>query len=222
MDVFVIICFVVAIFAAIMSFYEHKEEKEKRRKEIERENNRINLRLKKAEKKIEYRRKNNEELDAKYGVCTLCVPRRVDAIEGTLRVYEESRIMVLDDKVIVKFEDIRACEVTNIADKISPNHQSSVSETRVSGKSMIGRAVVGAAVAGPVGAIIGGTTAKRVTSTKENMFSGIRFNFFYLNVYLNDLSTPMYQMACGREIDRATKMENAINAIIGKYNTETK
>ena len=219
MDGFIIvICFIVAIFAFFMAYYSYKEQKEKEKKEIERENKRIERALKKAEKQIEFRRKNNEEMDAKYGECTLCIPRSVDAVEGTLRVYENAHVIVLDNKLIVKFEEIRACEVTNIADKISPNKSSTVMETHVSGKSMVGRAVVGAAVAGPVGAIVGGATAKRVTTSKENLFSGMRFNYFYLNVYLNNLENPMYQMACGRDIERATKMENAINAVIGKYN----
>ena len=178
----------------------------------------MELQLNKAKKQIELRRKKNEEFDGKFGECTLSVPLIVDAINGTLRVYEKAHVIVLDEKLIVKFEDIRACEVTNIADKISPTNNNNVLETHVSGKNMVGRAVVGATIAGPVGAIIGGATAKRVTTKKDNMFSGLSFNYFYLNVYLNDLETPMYQMACGRDIERASKMEKAINAIIWKYN----
>ena len=84
-------------------------------------------------------------------------------------VFEETKKVVIfthdfDSKKIYSFSDILRydykCEEE---ETIIPASNETTYTTETSAKSLAGRALVGAAIAGPLGAVIGGATAKRKT-----------------------------------------------------------
>lgn len=84
-------------------------------------------------------------------------------------VFEETKKVVIftpdfDNKKIYSFSDILRYEY-NCEEKetIIPASNETTYTTETSVKSLAGRAIVGAAIAGPLGAVIGGATAKRKT-----------------------------------------------------------
>lgn len=87
-------------------------------------------------------------------------------------VFNESRKVVIfyhdfyDKKQVYSFDEIVGCDLSskdNVSEKVIPAQSETTFVTKTSGTSMAGRALVGAVVAGPVGAIIGGATAKKTT-----------------------------------------------------------
>ncbi len=87
-------------------------------------------------------------------------------------VFNESRKVVVfyhdffDKRQVFSFDEIVGCDLKcndNINERIVPGQSETTYITKTSGKSMAGRALAGAVIAGPVGAIIGGATAKKTT-----------------------------------------------------------
>lgn len=86
-------------------------------------------------------------------------------------VYDESRKVLIynydfNKREVYSFDDIISCDLNsndNVSESIIQGQDETTYVTKTSGKSLAGRALVGAAIAGPVGAIIGGATAKKTT-----------------------------------------------------------
>lgn len=86
-------------------------------------------------------------------------------------VYDETRKVVIytydfNKREVYSFDEIISCDLKsndNVSETVIPGINETSYVTKTSGKSIAGRALVGAAIAGPVGAIIGGTTAKKTT-----------------------------------------------------------
>lgn len=86
-------------------------------------------------------------------------------------VYDESKKVLIynydfNKREVYSFDKIISCDLTsndNVSETVIPSRNETTYVTKTSGKSLAGRALVGAAIAGPVGAIIGGATAKKTT-----------------------------------------------------------
>ena len=86
-------------------------------------------------------------------------------------VYNESRKVVIytydyNKREVYSFDEIISCDLNsndNVSETVIPGQNETTYVTKTNGKSLAGRALVGAAIAGPVGAIIGGATAKKTT-----------------------------------------------------------
>ena len=86
-------------------------------------------------------------------------------------IFDKSRKVVIfnydfNKREVYSFDDIISCDLKsndNVSEEIVPAQSETKYVTKTSGKSMAGRALVGAVIAGPVGAIIGGATAKKTT-----------------------------------------------------------
>ena len=90
-----------------------------------------------------------------------------------LELYNKSQKVIFNG-VLYSFGDILSCDIEKRGKietaSVIVGHRDEVTTTyttKTSGKSAVGRAIAGGVVAGPVGAIIGGVTAKR-TTTAEN------------------------------------------------------
>lgn len=104
----------------------------------------------------------------------------LDKQELHVWVFNKTKKMVVyesdfNDRKVFSFNDIVGCDLTsydNVSEKTIPGQSETTYVSKTSGTSMAGRALVGAAIAGPVGAIIGGVTAKRtvvgVTNTRPD------------------------------------------------------
>lgn len=90
-----------------------------------------------------------------------------------LELYNEAQKVIFNG-TLYSFSDILSCDIEE-KEKIETTSVligqrddiTTTYTTKTSGKSLAGRAIVGGVIAGPVGAIIGGATAKR-TTTAEN------------------------------------------------------
>ena len=86
-------------------------------------------------------------------------------------VYDKARILIVylwsfEKRMVFSFDDIIGCTLTSNTgtSKITvPAHNETTFITKTSKSSMIGRALAGTIIAGPVGAVIGGATAKKNT-----------------------------------------------------------
>lgn len=107
------------------------------------------------------------ELEEKYGKCT------ASAESITLKVFAfDSTKTLYIDRETVNYNDIIDCSVDSYIKETVVTSQARTETTvttNTSGKSLAGRTVAGALIAGPVGAVVGGLTAKKNTTvtTKE-------------------------------------------------------
>lgn len=108
-----------------------------------------------------------------------------------LFVYEENHVIVMNKKVY-KFADIINYTISDNATTI---YSSTLSQTKTDANSMLGRAIIGGVLTGGVGAIIGGTTAKKETITKGGT-SRIKHNYEII-VTMNSLSDPTIRLKIG-------------------------
>lgn len=90
-----------------------------------------------------------------------------------LELYNKAQKVIFNG-ALYSFSDILSCDIEKRGkietSSVIVGHRDEVTTTyttKTSGKSVVGRAIAGGVVAGPVGAIIGGVTAKR-TTTAEN------------------------------------------------------
>ncbi len=92
-----------------------------------------------------------------------------------LELYEKAQKIIFNGS-LYSYCDILSCDVEE-KEKIETTsvligHRDDVTTTyttKTSGKSLAGRAIVGGVIAGPVGAIIGGATAKRTTIAENQV-----------------------------------------------------
>lgn len=92
-----------------------------------------------------------------------------------LELYNEAQKVIFNG-ALYSFSDILSCDVEKRGKietaSVIVGHRDEVTTTyttKTSGKSVVGRAIAGGVVAGPVGAIIGGATAKRTTTTENQV-----------------------------------------------------
>lgn len=145
-------------------------------------------------------------------------------------VFDETRKVVIynddfDKREVYSFDDIIRCDLKsndNINKTIIPVQSETTYVTKTSGTSMAGRALVGAVIAGPVGAIIGGATAKKTTvSVTKNIptttFETVNTTWSAVLHVLKDgvdHSIPCYGYG-------SNKLKSMIDEIISNRNIQT-
>ena len=180
-----IIVIIVIIFLMIYSNVEEKsrmQEYEEHRKKLRQE-----------------QKKRKKSLDKKYGTCTrqLC---RDENRNYTIRVYESSKVIVIDDKAY-HFDDIIGCEPMPQTKIERPPATTTVTDA----SDMAIRAAIGNMVLGPAGAIVGALTAKKKTvidsdAQQGRVFEEMIHDSLYRTggviMYLKSIKTPQVLIPC--------------------------
>lgn len=91
---------------------------------------------------------------------------KIEYVIGKYILYDESTHRILLDNSVSDSRKLRELKTTKRAPRTKVTYKEET-VTKTSTGSTAGRAVVGALIAGPVGAVVGGATAKKTTETKK-------------------------------------------------------
>ena len=169
------------------------------------------VRLANEEYSDECRRKEKEELrkasafDEKYGTCTKSIKWWFDESTNLIRVYGDSKIIVIKDDAM-SFSDIIGVDYIDKA-------QDAVrfSTTKTDNGSMVGRAIVGGIVAGGLGAAVGAATANEQTIYNENIG-----HEYVVLINTKNLSKPLIELRISNNISQVNEVVATINAVISQ------
>ena len=131
-------------------------------------------------------------------------------LNSEIHVYESTKKVFIMGKEYF-FNDVMSCTVSS-RDRIERGNVTAITES--SNGSIIGRAVVGDIVAGPVGAIIGGSTAKQQT---EYIHGDDRVVHNYtVNITMNSISEPNIRINTGERPKLTNEIISLMNVIIAR------
>lgn len=164
-------------------------------------------------KKERKERKRKKELEKKqkelelYGKCS----KRFINTGITVRVFDSTKNVLINGKPF-SFEEIQDCTI-QIDEKVIQGKSETTYTTKTSGKSMVGRSLVGAAIAGPIGAVIGGTTAKKETTGITKTIPDIINRKYYVTIGINrkGWTDIIYDT---NDKDQAFKLKEIIDSIV--------
>ena len=116
---------------------------------------------------------------------------------------------------IINFDKIISCSYTDNSHIESSQIGESVSTSTINNGSMVGRAMIGGMLAGGVGAIIGGSTAKRdtISSINTTTTSHVIHNYTII-INVKDILNPVCKIPCGENEQAVHNIVGTINAII--------
>lgn len=134
--------------------------------------------------------------------------RRVRSVNSAIIVFEpRSRVLIMGR--MYDFKDIIG---VSLSDDQRIVHGQTVSSTKTSTGSMIGRAVVGDLVAGPVGSIIGGSTASKNTTVTQGDDSVAHDYTILINV--NSISNPVIRINTWNDDELTNRILGLFNVIV--------
>ena len=162
----------------------------------------------KRKKRAEEQAARDIELESKYGKLTKAIEYEGITKHGSIRVYNESHIILLN------YEPYRFDEILNFtfSDKNTITGGTFTANTQTSSSSMLGRSAIGAIVAGPAGAIIGGSTAKKNTIIKQG--PKINYHSYTINITVNRIEKPLVSLCFGDNDNIANEAIAILNIII--------
>lgn len=162
-----------------------------------------------AAQKASEEKENNqvmEELTAKYGKPEQIIQILDNRRKNSFMVFPAAQSVYVQSKVI-PYSQIVSCEVKDESYTTVTGTKEEV--TKTSTGSMAGRALVGGLIAGPVGAVVGGATAKKKTEVIDNTKT-ITHHHYYVIMTLADVSTPMVKIDCGKTNPRIAEKIKAL------------
>lgn len=135
-------------------------------------------------------------------------------------LYDTDTNRMYFDKSIYNTNSFRELKTGFEAAKVALSYKEE-SVTKTSTGSAIGRGVAGALIAGPVGAIVGGSTAKRVTETKKTpVLNTIGSDTYSLSVIDNAGKTKISIVTTEKK--DYERLKNLLDSIIGNNTKEEK
>ena len=134
-----------------------------------------------------------------------------DSFKRPFLVFEENRVLVIDDKVY-KFEDIINYTITDNTKTIYSEQKST---TKTNTGSLLGRAVLGGLAFGAAGAVIGGVTAKQSTTTSQ--YETEEEHDYAISVTINDLANPTIIIKLFDDATTTQEIASVLSIIINKY-----
>ena len=145
------------------------------------------------------------------------------------RIYQKAKrfIIVTDNKLyVIPFGKIIGYELNNLNQKGTPLHSATTTTIKTDTGDMIKRAVIGGIVAGGVGAIIGGTTAKKYQEQSEaQKLSDMMGRYiasipnYELTIQVDDIYSPTIKIPFESDKRNAEEFSAILNVII-KRNAE--
>ena len=154
MNMWFIIIGILIIAACWYIYKSNKNQKDEH--EILAANNRLLETEQRKEKEIK-QEAQELALTEKFGEKSDCL----NFLGMSISVYNSSKTILINEKDF-SFDEITGCSIRE-EKTVIPGQTTTTYTTKTKGGSMVGRALVGAVVAGPIGAAIGGVTAKKET-----------------------------------------------------------
>lgn len=134
--------------------------------------------------------------------------RRVRSVDSAIIVFEHRSLV----RVMGRMYDFKDIIGVSLSDDQRIVHGQTVSSTKTSTGSMIGRAVVGDLVAGPVGSIIGGSTASKNTTVTRGDDSVAHDYTILINV--NSISNPVIRINTWNDDELTNRILGLFNVIV--------
>lgn len=203
----------VGIYAAVENNKKEKEEQEKAEKKKKDEEYRLIL----AEQK-------EEEREKKYNKLTTIMSSPNKIIEYDYDHYimvNESTSQIMLNEHVYNFKDIINYTMSDNATVIQKHSGGEITSTSSTDTgSMLGRAVVGGVLAGGVGAAIGGSTAKRETtsSVAPTTTTSSTIHDYLIAVTVNSLSNPIERLRLGEDERNTNEICALLSVIISRNN----
>ncbi|MBQ0056860.1 MAG: hypothetical protein KBT20_04300 [Bacteroidales bacterium] len=192
------IFFVIFMIASTIEDKKREKRKEERRKAYNPEE---------AEKRKALAAQKLIEFEAKYGKDPIIVRTR---LYDKLVVSKVNPIMQINETDF-SFEDVLDYRLQDDYKVIASTIQT---KTKTKTGSMVGRAIVGTLVAGPVGAVIGGATAKSETVTTGSPEKTVHHYNIYITV--NDLEKPQRVLHFGEERNKANETLSLLKVVFAQ------
>ena len=186
-------------------------ENTKKQEEMKQMNEKIAIK-KKAEKEAKIPIYNNarNELITKYGqpdktiiLEELNLEKEIIAFGDTNRIWLLGKDLSMKDILSCTFSDNSRVEKGKVS-----------YETKTSTGNMAKRAVVGGVLTGGVGAVVGGATAKKETTVKQENDKVIHDYTVIINI--NSLSEPIIRIPLGKDGAKVNEIVGLMNVIINR------
>lgn len=209
--------FAVVIYLAIASIVGNKKKEEEEKERAEKKKKDEEYRLALAEQKEAEREKQYNKL-----IATMSSPNKV--IEYDYDHYimvNESTSQIMLNEHVYNFKDIINYTMSDNATVIQKHSGGKITSTSSTDTgSMLGRAVVGSVLAGGVGAAIGGSTAKRETtsSVAPTTTTSSTIHNYLIAVTVNSLSNPIERLRLGEDECNTNEICALLSVIISRNN----
>ena len=173
---------------------------------------------KKQEAEILKKRKDSyrsfvARFDKKYGTCSEIIKNPIEFENDILRVYKESGVLVIKEKVL-HFADIIRSKV-ELDDASMSYVAPTVETTEVDKTSLITRSAAGAILGGKTGMLLGGLTAKQKTTTQVTAYDAVDNYCIIIETSLSQHPIKKFQFYDDQEL--AKRVSKTINRTIGEY-----
>lgn len=216
----IVVLVILAIFCAFMMFETERRKAEKEKEEEMRRRWQKKAQAKKEEEALELKRQQYyekiAELTNRVGDADIVISINEYDIDGEIRAYQHRRKIVIMGKEY-DFTQVLQCQYSdNIRTEKGTTTITSQGTTKTNTGSMIGRAVVGGVLTGGVGAIIGGATASKGTTTTSVVQQGadITKHDYTVWIYIKDIANPMIQIHIGSDGAKVNEILALMKAII--------
>lgn len=203
-------------FQIALAQIEKKKEEDERKKEL----------LKQKELKHEQLMRDYSNylsnLKAKYGNCdkSIRLHSKITELPSEILVFGQSKYVVIEKKEI-PFSDILDCTYNDDVketETIKTFREDSSATTKANTGSMIGRSVAGGLLFGGVGAIVGGSTAKKDTIIKHGTDTSIHNKEIEHNytvaITVKDISNPVIKINVGNDTALKDEIVSLMKVII--------
>ena len=170
---------IIGIIVVILFLYLYMAiKKDKQEREVEEANKKLIEEERRKEKRINEEAKELANRE-KFGERSDCL----NMLGFSISVYNSSKTIIINGKDF-SFDEITGCTIRE-EKTIIPGQTTTTYTTKTNGGSMVGRALVGAVVAGPIGAAIGGVTAKKETIQHTNSTPDSVKYKYYVTIGIN-------------------------------------
>lgn len=213
--ILIVSLFALAIFGAIASIVSNKQKEKEEMENAEKRKKDEEYRLALAEQKEAERVKKYNKLTT-----LMSSPGKIIAYDYDHYVMvNENTSQIMLNEHIYNFKDIinyTLSDNTTVIQKHSGGEITSTSSTDTG--SMLGRAVVGGVLAGGVGAAIGGSTAKRETtsSVAPSTTTSSTIHDYLIAVTVNSLSNPIERLRLGEDEHKTNEICALLSVIISR------